>query len=264
MRRSYPFGSPAPPPLQLAGPIRALLLLAALAAACSPLAASRAHLVADPETVFLPAALQGGSSTASLTLLNLGDSPLELLELTLTGTGFFAQGCDAPLLLEPHEACVLTVGYRWPPDQDPGTHAGRLTLASSDPKRPRLDLDLIAPGLTAWLVVSPDRVDFGPTPSGTTDTHKVHVVNVGRTTVYPLLEWAGPAPDFSAAICLLRPPAPPDCSSMTTMPPGSTAEIEVSYTPRGGDSDQAALQLSWSGGSRQIAVSGRQDLEPPH
>ena len=205
----------------------------------------RAHLVLDPETLCLPAAARGTPSVAPLTLLNLGDLALELHTLQIDG-GFSVEGCGVGVL-QPSEACTLTIHHQ----QDATARTGHLLIASTDLERPNLVVELVAPGSFPWLVVSPTQVDFGPTPSGVTSTHRVTVTNLGQATARPSLRWILAAADFSASL------------PWTELAPGGSADLELSYTPRGGDADRATLELGWPGGSRRLELSGYQDLKPP-
>jgi hypothetical protein len=225
------------------------LLAALLLPACGPFEAGRARLVVDPQAVFVPGATAGQRAVAPLTLLNLGDGPLELLSIEVNGDAFSLEGCRAPARLEPHQACGLDVIYT--PQGTPARQA-RLLIRSDDLDHPQLEVPLVGPGAGPVLVLSPDTLDFGPTASGTTATGAIQVVNLGLAPAEDLsTSWPGGAGNFVAELAEDR------------LEPGTSTDLLVRYAPTGGDADQATLELRWTGGVRRVVVRGLQDLKPP-
>lgn len=227
---------------------RSLPVLTAFAIlACGPLDGARPHLVVDPRALLLPGASEGQRSHAPLTLLNLGDGPLHLRGLEVNDPRFTLEGAP-PSRLEPDEACAVEVRYA------PGTgpRTARLLIRSDDLEHPELEVPLAGPGSAAVLSVAPAALDFGPTPSGTSATRTIHLVNLGLAPARALTAtWTGGAGDFSAELV------------DDLLGPGAATDVAVQYAPTGGDADQATLELRWSEGARQITVRGMQDLKPP-
>jgi len=244
--------------------MRSLPLTMALLAGCGPLPVDRPHLAVEPRTLHLPGVItqttaQGGAAqegaaqetSAPLSLFNLGAAPLQVTALRLEGAGYRIKGCTPPLQIEPLAGCLVRVSYRFTGPAAVGL--GAVVVESDDPEHPVYRVGLDSPPALPALAVSPQEIDFGAVPSGTTRERRVQVTNLGRATADGIeLRWeANPSGDFAAH------------TSATALPPGDTAEVTVTYSPRGGDADQATLELRWSGGARRVTLAGRQDLEAP-
>jgi len=248
-------------PLALLAPLQLLFL----APGCGPLAGQRPCLALDAEALHLPAVAEGLSASAELTLYNLGATELRISHLRLEPT-ISAWSLDGPTTafgIGADGAQVLTVRRT---ASLAAPRQARLLLESNDPDRPAVTVMLDAPGSSANLGASPARLDFGAVKSGQTGVNSVRIVNLGTAAARALeLVWSGQdaTGDFGATLPL------------DTLAPAGTLVLQVSYSPRGGGSDQATLTLRWqegeaAPGSGQVAygslalpLSGQQDLKAP-
>jgi hypothetical protein len=226
------------------------LILLLVSPACGPMAGERPYLALEPEAIHLPGALEGRTVAAPLDLFNLGSEVLLVESIRLSPDGTFTVvGPEPPFSIEPEGTMTLQVRHT---PSDRGCDSATLRIASNDLHRPLATVQISALPSAPVLVATPMALDFGPTPSGATRTQEVQLRNLGRAAARNMnLVWLTPHEDFSASIPVVH------------LDPGGSMTLTVSYTPRGGDSDQALLLLSFEGGGQQIPLSGSQDLKAP-
>jgi len=145
-------------------------------------------------------AVQGASSSQSLTLRNVGDAPLELHTLAVSGPDAhaFTLAPDAlPLVIAPDEHAEVAVVFA---PTTPGSYRARLELHSSDPDDARISVGLyglasaglqgtlepplqaVADTLGYAVDVGGDALKLGTTPEP-----------IGDEVLVPLFEKAGAA-----------------------------------------------------------------------
>ena len=226
-----------------------LVLVVVALAGCGPLADRGGQLAVSPASVHLRAAAEGSTLAVPLTLMNLGEGPLQVLRWSFAvSTGYSVDGPPLPLRLAPGAEVSLQLAYR----PGPGVPLSNTLQVASDDEPLPLRVELNALPAPAVLTLVPGSVEFGAVASGSREERVVAVQNLGLGPAESLqLEWLEASADFSAQLSVERVEA------------GGLAELRLGYAPHGGDADEARLLLRWSSGEAMLGVSGRQDLQPP-
>jgi hypothetical protein len=223
-------------------------LVAVSLAGCGPLADRDGQLAISPTTVNLRAGAAGSTVSVPLTLMNVGQGGVQVQRWSFAvSTGYSLEGPALPLRLAPGAELVLQLEYR----PGPGVPLSNTLRIESDGET-TAQIELNALPAPAVLTLVPGSVEFGAVASGSREERVVAVQNLGLAAAESLrLSWLEGGADFSAGISAERIEA------------GGLVQLRVGYAPRGGDSDQAQLQLRWNSGEALVRVSGRQDLQPP-
>ncbi len=146
-------------------------------------------------------AVQGTTSTQTLTLRNVGDAPLELHTLAVSGPdahAFDLAPATLPLVIAPGAQAAVAVVFS--PDA-PGTYSARLELDSSDPDDARISVGLyglasaglqgtLEPPLQAVVDTLGYAVDVG----GDALKLGTQADAIGDEVLMPLFEKAGAGP----------------------------------------------------------------------
>ncbi len=147
-----------------------------------------ARIDISPETITFSGIETGESDSATVTIRNLGESPLVLSDAQLSqfghsGSGVFSAGDnwpDFPVELEHNTFRDLDVVYT---PTEPGSHRGEIVLFSTDPDDGRISLRIET--ISAYPEIeAPQRVNFGTVPPGESHTEPIEIFNRGLT---PLL-----------------------------------------------------------------------------
>jgi len=173
-----------------------------------------------------------GSTNVSMktTLSNLGNAPLSLGTIKITpNTGedqFFTVGSNCPRPLPSGSSCMITVTFK-PNTSQLGANSAFVSVtdnAAGSPQTVALTANVIDPE----VALSTDAINFGRQKVGTTSVPQTFTVtNEGQTalSIYSIVASAfNGSSDFG--VIDLNASA---CSS--TLNPGSTCQISVTYTP---------------------------------
>ena len=174
----------------------------------------------------------------NLAIRNIGDQPLEIGSLRVTG-GDFNQfridfnNNDLPGVLAAGAEATIMVIY------DPGIggeHHSALEIVSNDVNEGEIRVILNGRGMAPRLCPEPLVVDFGNVATGECLTQTFTITSCGLLdlVVDDILMNAGSSPDFS----LVSLPALP-----LTLTPGTTQEISVEYCPQEMGSDHGGVDL---------------------
>ncbi len=172
-----------------------------------------------------PGAPLGEVATQTLTLTNVGDADLQLIDVAYEGPSTFeVQSLTTPRLA-PGESTALSVTFT------PATTAeqrGSLRIASSDPLQPEASVALVGEGL-GGLLEGPAELLFGPTALGCVDTGTAVFSNGGNVPL--TLSGASVSAPFSINEAVLP----------VTIDPGDTARLNVWFAPTHPDQPTSAL-----------------------
>ncbi|HWQ32963.1 MAG TPA: BACON domain-containing carbohydrate-binding protein [Blastocatellia bacterium] len=103
----------------------------------------------------------GQSKDLTLTIRNIGNNQLTVNSLNTDNPQFSVPAPAAPFALAPGGQQTVTV--RFTPNSV-GPQGGRLTIASTDPARPGVDVFLSGVGVTLSVTVNDHRITGGPIP----------------------------------------------------------------------------------------------------
>jgi len=186
----------------------------------------------------------------SVQIANCGDLPLNLGPLTLSGDAGFAfapVGAAAlPATLAPLEAANVEVWYTNRDLAEGAPAQGTLSIPNDTPGQPVVEVPLSVVGggaPTCQLVVLGSPVAFGVVSRGSTATRPVTVLNRGsgncevrnQTIDYVPPFLGNPVNPFTVTRPLAR----------AALGPGSLTPMQLGYTPRGFQSDQGTLNVTY-------------------
>lgn len=161
----------------------------------------------------------GKSATGYIAIQNVGTADLTVSGLTLSGSGDYAIGSSAPLVVAPSRQVVVPVTFT---PTVTGAAAGTLTIDSDDPDEASLAVSLSANGLqgTADINLPAVTFNFGDVVVGTTQSGYIAIQNVGTAELTVTgLSFSG------SADLVLRTAAP------FTVAAGRQVMVRVDFTP---------------------------------
>jgi hypothetical protein len=214
---------------------------------------SPAATLSTPSLSFGSQVVQTTSGTMSATLTNSGSANLVLSTITLGGanpTEFTRTGTCAPALsLAPKASCSLDVTFR---PTTTGTRSATITIGHNATPNTSV-LDLAGSGTAAPMPavgLSATTLAFGNQMLGTASAAKsVSISNTGTANlVLGTIVTAGPnASEF----------VPSKCSG-TTLVPGASCAVDVTFTPAALNARNATLSIpsNASGSPHGVALSG--------
>jgi hypothetical protein len=107
--------------------------------------------------------LVGQSKDLTLTIRNIGTGPLTINALTSNNSQFGVPAPAAPFTIPPGGQQTVTVRFT---PSTVGPQGGLLTISSSDPARPSIDVFLSGVGVVPSFSVNDHRMSGGPIPGG--------------------------------------------------------------------------------------------------
>lgn len=122
----------------------------------------------------------GDESVQSFTITNIGDEPLDVSSLMVTGSSAFTLLTSATsFTLDPEQAAVVDVSFSpLAPEEFATVH-----VASNDSSNPDALVSLQGGGMYPELLISPDPLDFGEVRVGCTREEPLYLMNVGQAPV---------------------------------------------------------------------------------
>ncbi len=156
-----------------------------------------------------------------------------------------------PLTLHPGD--VFDIGVRFSPTT-PGESLGSVQFAVSDPQTPVGRISLIGSAAAGCLAITPPELDFGPT--GVACPARSQPVSLTNACSAPVTVASGQIQGLAATDFAISSGALP-----TTLAPGATAALAVTYAPSPNEPDRepdvAALELDdGEGQPRTVALHG--------
>jgi hypothetical protein len=162
----------------------------------------------------------GAWSEAQVSLLNMGEAPLQLHSVALEGSPAFS------LLDQPSNVTLLAgdervFDLRFTP-ADPGAHEATVAFHTSDPQAPMLEVGLLGHQAEPVLALEPFFLDLGTVRTPCTATEQVTVSNVGELPLtLNQIGLEGPP----SLVLTVAPPLP------TALASRSEIVLEVTFAP---------------------------------
>jgi hypothetical protein len=187
------------------------------------------------------------NSTASqtLTLTSSGTAPLTVNSATLTGTGFKMSGATFPATLNPGQTVSLQVSFA---PTAGGLATGTINIASNSSSGSRAIVNLSGTGISSQLTVSASSVAFGNVVVNSTLSKTLKLTSSGTNAVtVNSAKISGAGFNLSGA------------SFPTTLNPGQSLSLQVSFNPTvaGSASGSTAISSnSGSGSTTTVSLSG--------
>ncbi len=210
----------------------------ALALAGNGVAPLVCALTVDPPALNFGSIVEGDSSTLSTSVGNAGTADCTVGSLVISGDPEFSLGAGAPGLpftVTPGGTPVSVPVTYSPPAA--GTHTGTLSIGSNDPASPTLVglTGAATEQLVADINLDPPSLDFLVVTVGDSSTLTSLVQNLGTAdlVINAVDLCAGTSTEFS-----FDPLVP------STIPPGGSATLSVTYTPADAGTDTGCIAIA--------------------
>lgn len=183
------------------------------------------QLKISPESIGFGELALGLTQTAIVQLSNIGDAPLDLWDFTLAdANGPFNLTATQDALLDPNESTSLIISYT---PTDAFNSTGTLQFSTNDPERPTPTVPITGNMLAPQITITPETHDFGTLSVGDLQQLAVEVGNAGSIT----LEINDALFASSSQSELFVSDWGDLVTGTTTIEPGATAIVTVSYLP---------------------------------
>ncbi len=186
----------------------------------------------------------GRRSSAAVTLLNHGRAPLEISGLALSGESFSLSAANDTLILKPGGRGDFEVAFN---PAFPGVSTGTLSLATSDPERPRISLPLKGTafvGPPEIVVVGDGAIDMGSAAIGKTLRQPLLIWNRGGSAFRVSVEVKGEGEEFGVE------------SSSYLLQPGESVSAGLSFSPQARGLRDALLEVATEKGRTVLPLTG--------
>ncbi len=237
-------------------PLSLLLLLVACAADEEPLLGNQgprievfAAAADEPELIDFGEVPAGSDAVATLVIRNVGGEPLELGAVNLSRTDYLDTSDigGLPGRLDPGAEVDFEVLFQ--PRFDL-RFEGRLTVGSSDPERPEVEVAIVGDGLAPTLRIDPSEFQFGTGLVGCEDELEIELTNIGRA---PLVLGEMSLMEDGSTFALAERPEPG-----TSLEPGESVAAALRWTSDDHLPDTATLHVASNDplGSRSAVFAG--------
>jgi len=186
------------------------------------------------------------SATQTVNMLNIGNTPLVLSNIALTGTGYTLQTaatnpCTAGISLPAGASCNIAVSFESP---NAGNYPGSIVVTSnslnSTNSTETISLTAFING--AYLTVSPTSLSFNPQTMATSTSKNVTITNSGFGGSATLLGLSSSSAAFTVAAATTS-----GCGS--TLAVGGTCQLTVTFTPTAPQGYSGTISLTGAEGS---------------
>ncbi len=192
----------------------------------------------SPESVSFGEIGAGSSESQTLVISNLGNAPLEIGTLSVTGTDAYEfeiqnDTCSAQMIVALSQTC--TVEVKLAPASE-GEKNATLQIPSNDPNTPTLDVTLDGTGAIPGISGIPESLTFGKTAVGSSDLETITIGNSGSAPleIATLSITGTDASEFEIQN---------DTCSAQTVAPSQTCTVEVKLAPASEGEKNATLQI---------------------
>lgn len=213
--------------------------------------ASAAQLTASQNSLSFGTVPTGGSKALSENISNAGGSALTVSQISANGAGFNVTGINPPVTLSPGQSASFRVLFA---PQSVGTASGSLSIMSSAANG-SVSIPLSASGaFPGQLSITPSSISFGNVTVGANQTLTATLTaNNGPVTVESATI-SGPEFSITGAAFPL------------TIAAGSTASVNVRFTPQASGTASGALVISGAAANlpASTALSGTGMPAPQH
>ncbi|SEF44852.1 Abnormal spindle-like microcephaly-assoc'd, ASPM-SPD-2-Hydin [Bryocella elongata] len=187
------------------------------------------------------------AATQTVNMLNIGNSPLNLSNIALSGTGYALQTaatnpCTAGIMLAPGASCNIAVNFESP---NAGNYPGSIVVTSNSLNNnystETITLSAFING--AYLVASPATVSFNPQTIATSSTAQtITITNNGYGGPATLSNLASTSPDFTVA-----PSSSGGCGA--TLAVNASCNLSLTFTPTAPQAYTGAVSITGNEGS---------------
>ena len=199
-------------------------------------------IAVNPLSLDLGSVAVGSTASSPLTLANNGTADLNVTGLNITGSGDFSvPTAGLPHLIAPGDSIVLDVSFS---PAAPGTSNGTLTVVSNDPDSAEIAVGLTGIGIACDLDLSPLALDFGTIPMNSTSDLSATIRSIGDLDCEVTEIFVDASPEF-----VVNAPGTP-----FPLTPGSSAMLQVSYTPVDAGADLGSVLLSTTDPDQPVLV----------
>ena len=207
-----------------------LFLAALICLTCMPASAGRRH--SQPTGVNFGDVTVGTSGTQTIVVTNLGHSNASISAAAVTGSGFSYTGPALPLTLSRGQSVSLTVNFA---PSVAGVSTGNISLSTSGNVSPN-NVPLTGTGVesqqTLLLTVSPQSINFGNVPVGSSGSQTVSLLNTGNGPVNVSQATMGGNAFGMNGLAL-----------PVTLSPGQSTAFTVSFAPAGAGSASGNISV---------------------
>jgi hypothetical protein len=190
-----------------------------------------------------PGVAMGSSNSQTITLRNGGNATLTISGAHVAGAGFGTTGLTLPMHIGAGQSATFNLVFA---PKSAGNVTGSISLTSNAPNSPlAISASATALSSAALLSASASSLDFGGVVVGGNSSLGVLLSNVGNgnVTISSLMVTGA---GFAAS----------GAGVNTTMAPGQTAALNVTFTPSAAGSVAGSLTIGSNGGGLSIALAG--------
>jgi Abnormal spindle-like microcephaly-assoc'd, ASPM-SPD-2-Hydin len=201
------------------------------------------QLAATPMTASFPGVPTGSTSSQTILLQNSGNASVTISSANVTGAGFSTSGLTVPMSIAAGQNATFNVVFA-------PTSAGNVTgaiLLVSDASSSPLAISTSGSAVSSAPLLNPStgNLDFGSVLVGSTSSLGVLLTNTGNANaVISSVTTTGPGFSVSGV------------SANTTVPPGQTAALNVTFAPSATGSVTGGITVASNAGSLSINLTG--------
>ncbi|MFO0725955.1 MAG: choice-of-anchor D domain-containing protein [Myxococcota bacterium] len=214
-------------------------------------------LVAEPPVVDFGRVVVGKTKTATVSLLNRGADPIEVVRATpdmMTSAEFGPQLMRQQLM--PGARMTLTISYS---PTDVGLDEGRVVIIDSSPRPESLGIRVRGNGVPSDIEIDPVQLDFTGLYVGQRQSKQFYLRNIGDqphdiTTLSFVSTGTTGAPEFELAAGVLP----------LHILPGGAEQVDVTYKPHDTTADMDRIQVESDGlpTTGYVTLTGQAGEEP--
>ncbi len=207
-----------------------------------------AVITVAPTALTFPATVIGTPTTATFTIGNAGNGPLDVTGITSSNAAFTV----APATGTVAAGASLTVTVTFDPTAT-GAATGTLTVASNDPGQPSLTVTLTGTATAApapIIGVTPATLALGSTATGTTTTATFTIDNTGNA---PLDVTGITSSDAAFTVS----------PTTGTVAAGASLTVTVTFAPTATGAQTGTLTVASNGGTATVALTGTGTVPVP-
>lgn len=136
-------------------------------------------LTASPSSLNFGSVAPGTTASHTVVVTNGGAAPVNVIQASVSGTGFVLGGLPLPMLMAGNQSTSFTVTFA---PNSPGNASGTLTFTCDCGPTPVIKVPLSGNG---WSQISanPNSVNFGAVPDGTISSQTIRLSNPGPADV---------------------------------------------------------------------------------
>jgi hypothetical protein len=141
--------------------------------------ASQPQLTVNPTSINFGNAAVGSSTSRTVSLINPGNAPVTISQLTATGSGFGVSGASLPLTINAGGSSSVSATFA---PTSAGSSSGTISIVSNAPGSPAA-ISLSGTGMQGQLSASPSVLTFGSVATGGSGSQTVTLTNGGSASV---------------------------------------------------------------------------------